>query len=440
MRAKPLAFFFVLGACSTTGQQVPVNEAKPAVTLPVVVQDSSKVPASVPKTSDTNVTPALPSQDFADFAAWKANFVDKARARGFEPVFVESVLANVVVSKSVISADASQPEFSKPISSYVKGAISPARVSNARSRLDANVNVLTIEDRYGVPSSILGGIWAMESDMGRVQGDIDVVTALASLAYNGRRRVWAEDQLLATLTILRSKKATRDMLKGSWAGAMGQTQFLPDNYLKIAQDGDNDGIVDIWKSESDALASAANLLKVNGWVAGQSWAVEVTLPAGFDFYLAETKKAKPTEWSALGVKRADGHYWSSKDIEAEATLILPSGANGPAFLAFPNHFVIRKYNNSTAYALAVGLLADSIAGNGVLTTPWPEEAPLNKTQRFGAQTALKSLGFDPGAVDGIIGVGTRSALREWQKSVGRTADGYLSAALADELIMISGQK
>ena len=237
---------------------------------------------------------------------------------------------------------------------------------------------------------------------------------MASLAAQGRRRDWAEGELIAALRIIATGQASRGQLKGSWAGAMGQTQFMPSAYLSTAVDGDGDGKRDIWNSPADALASAANLLAKGGWARGQSWAREVTVPPDFDFSLTEGPKLVPDAWAALGMLRADGLPWTDADKSVEAQLIAPAGAQGPLFLLFPNHFVIRKYNNSVAYALAVGLLADRIAGAGPLVRPWPAEAPLSLADRMTAQRALAALGFNPGTPDGIVGVGTRTALRSWQ--------------------------
>ncbi len=204
--------------------------------------------------------------------------------------------------------------------------------------------------------------------------------------------------------------------------------------MTLGVDGDHDGKVDIWNSDSDALASSANLLAKAGWKPGEEWAVEVVLPAGFDYYLSETKQLTPAGWAALGVRRADNGSWPDVEANENATLLLPSGAKGPAFLALPNHYVIRKYNNSTAYALAVGLIADGIAGKSGVVTPWPTEQPLSLDQRMKSQQALKAAGFDPGPIDGVIGFGTRQAIRDWQRSKGMIADGYLSYDLANTFV------
>ncbi len=439
MRFRYLPLFVILSACASTGSHVPdTSSHAPAASVPVLGEAAPATtvpasPAATPAPAD-----AMPITAFSDFQEWKQAFIEKAVLRGFDPAFVTQVFEGVQPLASVTTSDSQQPEFSKPASSYMRQAVSPARAAAARARLDANINVAEIDRMYGVPECVLGGIWSMESDLGRVQGNTDVIAAFATLAFNGRRRAWAEDQLIAALTILRDHNIPRGVLKGSWAGAMGQTQFLPDNYLTLGVDGDHDGKVDIWNSDSDALASTGNLLSKAGWKPGEEWAVEVILPAGFDYYLAETEKKTPADWMAMGVKRADGGYYTPAEADELATLILPSGANGPAFLALPNHYVIRKYNNSTSYALAVGLIADGICGKPALTVPWPVEPPLSLEQRLKTQAALKAAGYDPGAIDGVIGVGTRTAIRNWQRANGLPADGYLSFDLANQFVVMQG--
>jgi lytic murein transglycosylase len=446
MRLRSLSLIVVLSACASPAPHPDVKTAPVApvtqTPAPPVAENTTPAPdMSASASSSAAATPAPAAQPpaappavYATFDDWKQNFIEKARSRGFDPAFVAQVFDGVQPQATVTASDSQQPEFSKPISSYIRQAVSPTRSAAARTALDGNTNVSEIVTTYGVPQCLLGGVWSMESDLGRVQGNIDVVSALATLAYNGRRRVWAEDQLIATLTILRDHGISRETLKGSWAGAMGQTQFMPDSYLSLGVDGDHDGKVDIWHSDSDALASTGNFLAKQGWKPGEEWAVEVILPAGFDYYLAETTKLKPAGWQALGVKRADGGYFTPAEVDEDATLILPSGANGPAFLALPNHYVIRKYNNSTAYALAVGLIADGICGKPGVSAPWPVEQGLSIEQRLKSQQALKAAGFDPGVIDGVIGVGTRTAVRNWQRANQLPADGYLSVDLANRFV------
>ncbi len=368
-----------------------------------------------------------------NFDAWLAAFKQRALAAGLSQALLDRELNGVTPDPKVVSLDGRQPEFSKPVGDYIKGVISDDRVAVGQGKRETLTFLPGVESRYGVPRDILLAVWAMESAFGKLQGSFDVVRSMASLAADGRRRTWAEGELIAALKIIDSGEATRAQLRGSWAGAMGQTQFLPSNYLTTAVDNDGDGHRDIWGSDSDSLASAANLLKKGGWKPGVGWAKEVVLPAGFDYGLAEGPREIPSWWEALGVRGADGLPWTAADAASPAGLILPAGAAGPAFLALPNHFAIRTYNNSTSYALGIGLLADRFAGGGPLVASWPVETPLSLADRMAAQIALSRLGFDPGPADGVIGAGTRKALRAWQQDRRLPADGYLSSDMVARL-------
>lgn len=369
----------------------------------------------------------------AAFDAWLADFYARALRAGWDDSLLIRELSGLTPDPRVVASDTRQPEFSKPTGDYIKGAVSDARVSKGTAARAELTYLSGVEQRFGVPGEIVIAIWGMESAFGAVMGDADVIRSLASLAADGRRRAWAETQLFAALRMIAEGDVTRAQLKGSWAGAMGQTQFIPETYLSTAVDFDGDGKKDIWGSTADGLASAANLLAKAGWRRGEAWQREVTLPQGFDYSLTEGPKNLPPVWAGLGVVAADGYGWTPEDARAEAQLILPSGAAGPAFLVFPNHFTIRRYNNSTAYALGVGLLADRIAGKPPLVRPWPAEVGLSAADRISAQTHLNRLGFSAGEPDGIIGVNTRAALRAWQKSRGRVADGYLTVDLVRAL-------
>lgn len=472
--ALAVCTFWLLAACSS--DQAPSPQPKPVpVTRPEVAQATPKPVAPPvlppPPVSDApkampsakvevaslsplgmvapSLPPAAPSSSVAApvsvppvatapvldpaFVAWREAFKAKAIAAGLSKDLVERELASVQPSEKVVKLDKGQPEFSKPIGTYVQQAATQKRVKEAQTRLAADPRLNEIEPKYGVPVALTASIWAMESDFGRIQGDFDVVNAFATLAFQGRRRDWAETQLIEALKILRDGKITRERLKGSWAGAMGMTQMLPENYNKLGQDFDGDGKVDLWTSAPDALATAAQLLKISGWKAGELWAVEVTLPEGFDYGLVEVEGRPWADWAGLKVTRADGGSFNAQEAAEKMVLLLPAGAKGPAFLALPNHFMIRRYNNSTAYALAVGLMADQIAGRPGLKTPWPVETPLSLTQRQDAQTALKALGFEVGTIDGVIGAGTRKAVRAWQMARGLVSDGYLTADLIARL-------
>ena len=386
------------------------------------LQPAAPAPAAIPPPAD--------AYDQVGFERWKQGFL--SRHPGARRARYEQELSGLSPDPSVIRLDRNQPEFSRTAGAYIQNAVTAARVAEARQRTDALP--WAVSQRFGVPSEILVGIWAQESAFGQIQGDYDVIRSLATLAYDGRRRDWAEAQLKDALDIVIDGRRARSGLKGSWAGAMGQTQFMPDNYLRLGVDQTGDGQVDIWGSDADALASAANLLANAGWRRGQTWGYEVVLPAGFDYSLAESDRRPWRFWATQGVTLARGGAPTDAEALEGAAILLPQGARGPDFLALPNHYVIRRYNNSVSYALAIGLTADGIAGKPGLVGTWPDDAPLTREQRFGAQTALSRLGFDPGGIDGVVGAGTRAALRRWQLANGRLADGYLTAALADELM------
>ena len=401
--------------------------------LPVAASGASTPPRPEPARPQPAATPAgVPDQ--AGFNGWKQGFLDR-RAGDRREAYARE-LAGLTPDPAVIRLDGNQPEFSRPAGAYVQTAVSATRIAQGRERTDRVPWDVT--QRFGVPAEILVSIWGNESGYGAIQGNYDVIRSLATLAFDGRRRDWAEGQLKDALDIVIDGRRERAGLKGSWAGAMGQTQFMPDNYLRLGIDQTGDGKVDIWGSDADSLASAANLLAQAGWKRGQSWGYEVVLPAGFDYAEAEGPRHPWSYWSQRGVRLArDGAPTDAEALE-EGVILLPQGARGPAFLALPNHYVIRRYNNSVSYALAIGLTADGIAGKPGLVGTWPDDAPLSRDQRIGAQRALTALGFDTQGIDGVVGANTRAALRRWQIASGRLADGYLTADLADELIRRAG--
>lgn len=425
MPRRVLSAVFALAGCASPA--VP----SPPLVLPVATAAVAAAEMAIPAAAPS-VAPPTASGDMI-FDAWASEFQGRALAAGIRPEVLSREMAGLAPDPRVAGLDSRQPEFSKPISEYLKGVVTSDRITIGGRRAAETPMIGDIESRFGVPRQILMGVWAMESGFGAIQGDMDVVRSLATLAAQGRRRPWAEGELIATLHIIQSGEFPRARLRGSWAGAMGQTQFIPTTFLATAVDEDGDKRRDIWGSAPDALASAANLLAKAGWERGQGWAREVTAPPGFDFSLTETVSEQPAWWAAKGVRPADGKPWSANDAAAKAQLIAPTGASGPLFLLLPNHFAIRKYNNSIAYALGVGLLADRVAGGSPLVKPWPQETPLSLVDRMTAQRALKALGFDPGGSDGVIGMNSRRALREWQKARSLTADGYLSADMVRRL-------
>ena len=413
-----------------------VSACAPMLPAAQPVAPSAPVPASQPPrgAGSAPTPPPTPAQtsgmDQPGFEGWKQGFLD--RKGGARRAQYEQQLANLTPDPEVIRLDSNQPEFSRPAGAYISNAASAARIAEARRRIDAVPWGVTRQ--YGVPAEILVSIWGNESSFGQVQGNSDVIRSLATLAFEGRRRDWAEGQLKDALDIVIDGRRERAGLLGSWAGAMGQTQFMPDNYLRLGVDQNGDGRVDIWGTEADALASAANLLAQAGWKRGQAWGYEVVLPSGFDYSLAEADGRPWSDWARRGVTLAHGGAPTAEEAAETGTILLPQGARGAAFLALPNHYVIRRYNNSASYALAIGLTADGVAGKPGLVGTWPNDGPISREQRFGAQTALARRGYDPGAIDGVIGSGTRRALRQWQIANGRVADGYLTAAIADELM------
>jgi len=420
MRRRYLLLCLVLAGCASPANRGPQPP-------PVYPETVTAPPPSSSQSSQASgpVRPLVASGDI-QFDAWAAGFYGRAVAAGISPDLLKREFAGLTPDPRVGGLDNKQPEFSKPLSDYIRGVVTDARVTIGEQKAAQAPQLPAIVQRYGVPRGILEGVWGMESGFGAIQGNFDVIRAMATLAAQGRRRDFAEDQLIAALELIGSGELTRSQLRGSWAGAMGQTQFIPTSFVSTAVDGDGDGRRDIWNDPADALASAANLLRKGGWIRGQDWAREVILPPGFDYSLTEGPKKTPIEWEGLGVRRADGRPWPAADQMAQAQLVAPTGASGPIFLLFPNHFAIRKYNNSLAYALAVGLLADRFEGGTGLVRPWPQETPLSLVDRMTAQRALASLGFDPGAADGLVGLKTREALRAWQKARGLVADGYLS--------------
>jgi membrane-bound lytic murein transglycosylase B len=315
---RRLAFLslYVLAGCAS-----PAN--KPLIPTPALPPPTPAPaePASIapPPGDRLPVRPPTASGDIG-FDKWSADFYSRALRAGIAPALLERELAGLTPDPRVESLDGKQPEFSKPVGDYIKGTVTDGRANLGRQKAAAIPSFPQIERTSGVPREILVGIWAMESGFGSIQGDFDVVRSMATLAAEGRRRQFAEDQLIAALKIIGSGEFPRERLRGSWAGAMGQTQFIPTTFLSTAVDGDGDGKRDIWGSSADALASAANLLDKGGWAAGQTWAREVTVPAGFDWSLSEGPKMTPAEWEKAGVKRADGLPWSAADQPLGAQL------------------------------------------------------------------------------------------------------------------------
>lgn len=384
---------------------------------------------------NSSPAPALPGDAERDqrFARWISDFSNSARAAGISEATLQSAFDNIRFIPRVVELDSAQPEFTRAVWDYLDSAVSAQRITRGQDMLlQARPAVDAAAARYGVPAEILAAIWGMESNYGSNTGDIPTIDALATLAFEGRREAWARTQLLAALKILQNRDVERAQLVGSWAGAMGQTQFLPTNFLAYAVDADGDGRRDIWGSLPDVMASTANFLAKAGWQAGQPWGLEVRLPPGFDYALADAEVRRPASaWAAQGVQSMDG---APLPALADSAILLPSGARGPAFLVGPNFRTILRYNNSTSYALAVSLLAQGLAGGPAVQTAWPRDLqPLSRSQLLALQTALNARGFDSGTPDGTMGPATRNGIRRYQQSVGLPADGYPTLELLQRL-------
>ncbi|MGH2342186.1 lytic murein transglycosylase [Segnochrobactraceae bacterium EtOH-i3] len=374
----------------------------------------------------------------AGFDRWVQSFWPQAKAAGISRATYDAAFRGVTPDPSVLKAAAFQPEFTKPIWEYLDGAASQSRIDNGRKKMAEWKPWLDrIEATYGVDREVVVAIWGMESSYGSILDNPKIVKStirsLATLAYDGGRlQKFGREQLIAALQILQSHDISPRGMTGSWAGAMGHTQFIPTTFLAYAVDADGDGHRNIWGSVPDALGSTANYLKKSGWRTGETWGYEVVLPKGFNYALADEKTARPvSEWAyKYGVRRVGGKQFPrGSDM---GTLFLPAGARGPAFLMLPNFFVIKKYNNATSYAMGVGHLADRLHGGGPFVQPWPvNDKPLSKTQVEELQQRLMATGFLPrsGHVDGKVGPDTRDAIRAYQKSVGLPPDGYPTTAL-----------
>jgi membrane-bound lytic murein transglycosylase B len=382
----------------------------------------------LPAPSTVNARPTEAGTDEAalqqDFSRWVADFRATARAAGIREATLSVAFDDVHYLPGVVKLDRAQPEFTRTVWDYLDSAVTPQRVALGQDKLlQVRGEGDAAAARYGVPTSIVVAIWGLESNYGSNYGSIPTIDALATLGFEGRREDWARGQLLAGLKILQDGDIDRAHMIGSWAGAMGQTQFLPSNFLAYAVDADGDGRRDIWGSVADVMASTANFLARSGWQSDQPWGVEVRLPAGFDYGRADAQVRQSTaRWAAEGVRPAE-------DVPlpefAEGSILLPAGARGPGFLIGPNFRAILRYNNSTSYALAVGLLAQRLTGGHGLQAAWPRDLQaLTRSQLLELQIALNQRGFVSGTPDGMIGPATRDAIRRYQRSVDLPADGY----------------
>lgn len=372
------------------------------------------------------------------FPACLDRLITQGETAGVDRSLAEAQLRGLTPDEGVLANTRNQAEFARPVWAYLEASVTDAKVAEGRRLLSIWGTTLdAIEARYGVDRDTLVAFWGVESSYGAVLDDPSIVRpairSLATLACGDATRAnYWRDELIAALRILAAGDATPERLTGSWAGALGHTQFMPSVFLKRAVDFDGDGRRDLWGSVPDALASTAHYLVTEGWRRGERWGAEAVLPPGFDLSLADETTARPlAEWRSLGVNpvRSDGLA-----DDQRATLFLPAGQRGPAFLLLPNFAVILRYNTAFAYALTVAHLSDRLRGQPGFATDWPRgDRMLGTEERRDLQDRLVARGFAAGGIDGKIGPRTRAAIRAYQTSIGLPPDGYADAGLLDRL-------
>jgi membrane-bound lytic murein transglycosylase B len=367
---------------------------------------------------------------------WVQSFWKTASAAGVDRATYDRALSNFTPDPDVIKRANSQAEFNMAIWNYMDQMVSDERIAQGRIALQQYGDLLArIEAKYGVDRYTLLAVWGMESHYGAVLKNPrivkNVIRSLATLAYSGGRLAkFGRTQLVAALKILERGDISLDNMTGSWAGAMGQTQFIPTTFLAYAVDFEGDGHRNIWTSPADALASAANYLKKSGWQAGATWGYEVVVPASYD--IRKDGARSLASWANLGVRRVAGRAFPRGS--EKATLYLPNGRQGPAFLLVANFRVIKRYNSSNSYALAVGHLADRIRGGDPFVASWPQHEPtLSEEESELIQAYLTTAGFYDGPIDGDIGSGSREAIRNYQRKIGLNPDGVPTRDLLQRL-------
>ena len=415
----------------------PELRPSPAVLESTVATSSAPVwLAASPRPQPRDAVPERAQTRVSDagFAQWIEGFRRRARAAGIRDAVFDQAFRGIQLNDTVLDRDRNQSEFTRALWDYLDSAVSTSRVRNGREALRDNRRALdAIEQQYRVEAEVVAAVWGLESAYGAVRGDTDIIEAMATLAYDGRRRSFFEAQLIAALRILQSGDVDPRNMTGSWAGAMGHTQFMPTSYLDYAVDATGDGRRDIWSDNPvDALASTANYLAEFGWTYGQPWGMEVTLPRGFDFSeTGERVKRSVAYWNNAGVRLADG---GPIPDHGRASILLPAGAQGVALVIFDNFHVIERYNPADAYVIAVGHLSDRITGGDPFEASWPRsDRALSFAERQELQRRLTAAGFPPGNIDGIVGPNTIDAVRRYQASQGLVPDGYASLAILERL-------
>jgi lytic murein transglycosylase len=422
-RGAALVNFLRIGLVAAAVAVVPVCMGSNAASANPIVRMSTPVPDE-------------PVDQSAAFKAWLGQFRAEAQGMGISAETLDRALSGIRLNARVVELNENQPEFSRAVWDYLDSAVSSSRVERGREHLQKNRTALgRAEDKHGVPSSIITAIWSLESNFGNNMGSFNVIEALATLAFEGRRATFGREQLIAALRIIQSGDIEPRRMVGSWAGAMGQTQFIPTAFLQYAEDGNGDGRRDLWESKQDVFNSTANYLSSKGWQQDAPCFDEVQLPAEFDHAHADISIEKSVrQWASLGVTRLNGHGLVGRtglNPDAMAAVILPGGYKGPAFIAYPNFKAVLAYNNAISYALAICQLSRRFEGGATFQTDWPRgETPiLSRTDRLELQMRLNRSGFDVGEPDGVIGKKSREAIRAFQKKIGVPADGFATVAL-----------
>ena len=381
--------------------------------------------------SETRAAKAVPPPP--PFGLWLEELKQEARTRGVRAEVIEKALSNAKQIPRVLELDRSQPEFTQTFWSYLNRAVNDKRIQKGKALLIKHKTLLDkVYQKYGIPPRFLVAFWGLESNFGQYTGVFPIVDALVTLAHDRRRSAFFREQLLTVLGLIDKGDIAFDT-KASWAGAMGNHQFIPTTYRDFAVDFDGDGVRDLWNTLPDIFASAANYLNGAGWDKDRTWGREVQLPKGFAYEFSDLKVRKSlSEWQKLGVRRVNGENLPS--VEIEASVVLPAGYQGPAFLVYNNYRTIMIWNRSILYALAVGHLADQFVGLGPIKAKMPEnDRPLSRLDVSEIQRILSVNGFDAGGADGVVGSKTRSAIKEFQKRAGLPADGYPSMGVFERL-------